>query len=354
LYELLTLQAAFDEKDRARLIQRITQDEPERPRQIDPGIPRDLEVVVLKSIAKEPSQRYGTAKDLSEDLGRFLGGQPVLARPASSWERALKWAKRRPAAAGLIGVSFFAMVVFLGGMFWYNARVRSKQLEAEANLQRACGVVNDLFTWLGEEGLASIPAMESVRRGVLEKALRFYEQLLEERREDPRVRFEAARALGRMGEVYSLLRQPGEARNAYGRAIGLLDDLVAQFPHQAGYPEERTAARNRLALLEAGLKDPLQPESLLRFKIPAEGAMPQDLAAIDLDGDGDLDLVTGNQGSNNVAILINQGRRQFAPGDSYPIGGVPWKLAVGDLETTRTIRAETGPSRRSSYRYRRT
>jgi RHS repeat-associated protein len=72
LYELLTLRPAFDERDRARLIERVTHGEPPRPRQVDGRIPRDLETVVLKALAQEPAERYPTAEALADDLRRFL------------------------------------------------------------------------------------------------------------------------------------------------------------------------------------------------------------------------------------------------------------------------------------------
>ena len=67
---------------------------------IDPAIPRDLETIVLKAMAKDPAARYATAGALAEDLGRFLDERPILARPPSPFDRAGKWARRhRPAVA---------------------------------------------------------------------------------------------------------------------------------------------------------------------------------------------------------------------------------------------------------------
>jgi serine/threonine protein kinase len=83
LYELMTLQAAYDETDHGRLIRQITHSEPVAPRKLDRRVPRDLETVVLKAIAKEPGRRYQTAEALAEDLHRFLADRPVLARRTS-------------------------------------------------------------------------------------------------------------------------------------------------------------------------------------------------------------------------------------------------------------------------------
>ena len=78
LYEVLTLRPAFGSPDRLALITQIQTDEPSRPRAVDPRIPRDLETIVLKAIAKEPGQRYQTTGEMADDLKRFLADEPIL------------------------------------------------------------------------------------------------------------------------------------------------------------------------------------------------------------------------------------------------------------------------------------
>src|SRR5262249_9592636 len=72
LYELLTLRPAFAEKDRNRLVKQVLHDEPTRPRKLNRGVPRDLETVVLKAIARDPAHRYQTPALMADDLKRFL------------------------------------------------------------------------------------------------------------------------------------------------------------------------------------------------------------------------------------------------------------------------------------------
>ena len=115
LYELLTLRPAFDSPDRLKLIEQIKAEDPPRPRALDPRIPRDLETIVLKAIAKDPKGRYPSADALGEDLRRFLADEPIRARRVGPLERAWIWAKRRPAAAALLLVSVVAALASLGG-----------------------------------------------------------------------------------------------------------------------------------------------------------------------------------------------------------------------------------------------
>jgi eukaryotic-like serine/threonine-protein kinase len=104
IYELLTLCPAYESSDRLRLIERIKNEEPARPRSIDRRIARDLETIVLKAIEKGPEKRYQTADTLAEDLRRFLADEPIKARQISTSERYWRWAKRNPVVAVLSGV----------------------------------------------------------------------------------------------------------------------------------------------------------------------------------------------------------------------------------------------------------
>ncbi len=107
LYELLTLRPVFPGKDRQELLRQIAQDEPVSPRRIDGAIPRDLETIVMKAMAKEPERRYASARELAEDLSCFLDDQPIRARPPSAWERIAKSAHRHRAvlmAAASVGL----------------------------------------------------------------------------------------------------------------------------------------------------------------------------------------------------------------------------------------------------------
>src|SRR5262249_23627074 len=197
-------------------------EEPVPLRQVDRQIPRDLETIVLKAMARELSRRYATAAALAEDLKRFLADQPIQARRTRIWERALKWAKRRPAVAALLGVSGLAVVSLLAGGVWHQVQLgaalrtaEDRRLEAEraenraeANFLKARAAVDEMLSEVGAEWLARMPFMEPVRRQLLERALHFYEGFLQEKSTEPAVRYETGRAHERVGAIYRLLGQP--------------------------------------------------------------------------------------------------------------------------------------------------
>jgi WD40 repeat protein/serine/threonine protein kinase len=139
VYELLTLRPAFDASTRAKLIEQVIHDLPQSPRKCDPRVPRDLETIVMKAIAKEPAQRYATADALAGDLENFLADKPILARRSGPVERAWRWCRRNPAAAGFLAASAVASLALVGVVIGLidNARVRSSQRRAVASESRA-------------------------------------------------------------------------------------------------------------------------------------------------------------------------------------------------------------------------
>src|SRR5262249_53550123 len=118
LFELLAFRPAFQEPDRNRLIKLVMHDEPVRPRKLNKGVPRDLETVVLKAIARDPAHRYQTPRALAEDLQRFIEDRPIRARRTSTRERFWRWCRRNPAVASLIALLSVVLSVGLGGVTW--------------------------------------------------------------------------------------------------------------------------------------------------------------------------------------------------------------------------------------------
>src|SRR5262249_38941111 len=111
------LQPAFKESDRGHLIKEITACEPSRIRKLDRQVPHDLETIVSKAIAKEPDRRYQRAEALAEDLRRFLGDRPILARRTSRRERRGGWGRRNPLIASFaLALAAMALLVVIGSV----------------------------------------------------------------------------------------------------------------------------------------------------------------------------------------------------------------------------------------------
>lgn len=140
LYELATLQPAFSEIEHSRLIQKVIESPPPRPRSINPGIPRKLETIILKAIAKERKDRYQSARQLADDLGRFLSGSPLYAKRATPIAGLLRWCDRNAATVRLASIVVILLLIIpaiasINYIHSTNARAAS-QTELE-DVQRA-------------------------------------------------------------------------------------------------------------------------------------------------------------------------------------------------------------------------
>jgi WD40 repeat protein/tetratricopeptide (TPR) repeat protein len=118
LYELLTGRPPFQAAAELEMLAQVLHEEPVPPARLRPGLPRDLEVICLTCLCKEPGGRYDSALALAEELERFLAGEPIRARPSGAGERLVKWVRRRPAAAALVAVSVLGVLSVTAAGVW--------------------------------------------------------------------------------------------------------------------------------------------------------------------------------------------------------------------------------------------
>ncbi len=118
----------------------IREKEVPSPRLLDPRIPRDLETIYLKCLQKEPARRYATAKELADELGRFLEGKLILARPISMGARTWRWCRRNPAIAGLSATLLLALLGGTVASTLFALGQSRARAEAEQRLRLATAV----------------------------------------------------------------------------------------------------------------------------------------------------------------------------------------------------------------------
>ncbi|MEJ7640252.1 MAG: serine/threonine-protein kinase, partial [Singulisphaera sp.] len=111
LYAMLTGRPPHQAASPVETLRLVIEVEPVPPRQVNPTIPRDLETICLKCLQKEPAGRYANAKELAEDLLRFLADEPILARSVGNMERLLRWCRRNPALAGLMATAVALLIL---------------------------------------------------------------------------------------------------------------------------------------------------------------------------------------------------------------------------------------------------
>jgi WD40 repeat protein/serine/threonine protein kinase len=137
LYELLTLEPVFTGSDRRELLRQIAFEEPRRPRQLNRAIPVELETIVRKALEKNPAERYATAKDMADDLERFLEDQPIRARPPSLLLRLRKWARRhRPVVASALAATLTVLAIAIAALAISLANISAALKDKSDALER--------------------------------------------------------------------------------------------------------------------------------------------------------------------------------------------------------------------------
>jgi serine/threonine-protein kinase len=250
LYEILTDQAPFSGGDTAAVLRKVIHEPPAAPRSLDASIPKALEAVCLKALAKRPEDRYGSARDLADEIRHVLADEPVKAYREPPLLRLARWGRRhKPLVAGaavllvasVVGLS--AGTILLGRA---NARVDQERRQAEANFRKAREAVDEYFTKVSESKLLNVPGLQPLRKDLLESARKYYQTFLKERGDDPSVRADAAEAWYRVGFVVQDVGSKKEAAGAFVRAAEMYEALTRAHPQVARYPYKHAMSLNDL------------------------------------------------------------------------------------------------------------
>jgi serine/threonine-protein kinase len=242
LYTLLCGRPPFKGGTVLQTLEQVKRCEPEAPSAGNLQIDRDLENICLKCLEKEPGRRYASAQSLAEDLERWLNGMPTEARPVGRPARFLRWCQRNRLVATLMatvaGVVIFA-VVGLGVstlLIWRAKQLTELEKEqtkaalarAEAQTRWARRAVNEMYTEVAEKWLADEPQMTEMQRHFLLQAMKFYNELTQERSTDPEVRAETGSAYRRLGVIQSALLETDKADQPLRASVAVFEQLFAE------------------------------------------------------------------------------------------------------------------------------
>jgi serine/threonine protein kinase/tetratricopeptide (TPR) repeat protein len=263
LYELLTGTTPFD-KDRLKtagydeMRRIIREEEPPKPstrmstlgqagttfstqRKSDPKrlsqlFRGELDWIVMKALEKDRNRRYESAHSLAMDIERYLHDEPVHACPPSTWYRFRKMARRYRAALTTASLLLLVLLAGVGISAWEAIRARAKGEEAEANFRKACQAVDDQFTLISQSKLFEAPGFQDLRKELLESALKYYQEFLQQRPDDPELQVQVAAAYLRLYEMYPMMHGfvNEDAMQALTRGIEIVEKLLHEY---SGDPE---------------------------------------------------------------------------------------------------------------------
>jgi len=220
---------------------RVVRGEIAPPRSRNPRIPRALEAVCLKALARRPEDRYPSARVLADDVERWLADEPVSARRDPLWTRFWRWVrKHRTLTAAAVSMLVIGLAAALYG--YQRERAFAHDLRAAdertfRRLQEAIQANEDYISDVGRDLLLKELRFADLREKLLERPMRYYERLAGELAgsSTPREQVLLARARGRLGSIYYSLGRPAEARQQYDGAIAMWTALVTAQPNVSEY-----------------------------------------------------------------------------------------------------------------------
>jgi serine/threonine protein kinase/tetratricopeptide (TPR) repeat protein len=250
LYELITLQPAIAGEAAADLLRAIDQQEPPRLRGISPDIPKDLETVVRKGMAKFREERYATARQFADDLRHVLAGEPTVAKPPTLQERAGKWMRGHKR---LVGTAACVCLLAGAGGALSTLLIARESVKADRNYQRAeenFRAARDVVDHFGSrlaERLADIPGASHVRHELLTETIQYYRDFIDQAQGDPGLRADLALTYSKIATLLDERGSANEAIDAFDTASSMYTRLVADEPGVREHRRHLALCWNNLA-----------------------------------------------------------------------------------------------------------
>jgi serine/threonine-protein kinase len=234
LYEILTGQPPFSGDDSLQVLARVVGEPPVPPRTLLPTVPRALEAVSLKALAKHPEERYASARELAQEVQQWLADEPVQAYPEPWTVRARRWLGRHRTLAASTAAALLAATLILaaatGLLKAANEREQRSRARAEDNYKLARDAVDRYFTKLSDSPQLRAHGLEKLRRDLLQDARTFYERFLAEQGDAPELQAERAKAYGRLAKITAEIGTTAEALEFSRKAQELFEQLIRDHP----------------------------------------------------------------------------------------------------------------------------
>jgi tetratricopeptide (TPR) repeat protein/ribosomal protein S27E len=236
LYELLTGERPFHGTTQM-VIQQVLSDDPKNPRSLNSGIPHDLETICLKAIDKVPDRRYQSARELADDLRRWLRNEPVQARRIGALGRAYRWVRRNPSLASMSAVAGLLLILVAAGAtaatIWVAA-ARRQTHEAHAaldgSMREAHRAFEQYYLAVSDNPLLDAPSIQPLLREILQAAINDCQQFLTQYGDEPQLAPEVAATYIRLAQLQLASGASDAAVASTEHGVERLEQLLAGHP----------------------------------------------------------------------------------------------------------------------------
>jgi serine/threonine protein kinase len=236
LYELLTGEVPFRGTVRATLLQ-LVHEEPVPPRRYDESIPKDLETICLRAMAKDRSSRFQTAQDLIDELERWLDGRPIVSRATGRIERAWRWCRRNPMVSSLSALVLLLLITLSVVMAWSSMRLlassqesRNHALAAQRQSSALLETLGRLVFELQEKFDGDQLDINELQKESLQIALDGLREVRNTTSSTASPNLHSAEALRRLGDLLRRLDDDQEALACLNQSEAILRDLLKREP----------------------------------------------------------------------------------------------------------------------------
>lgn len=261
LYELLTLQPAFDGLTRQELLRAVETQQPESPRTLNASIPTDLETIVLKAIEKDRDDRYRSAAELAEDLQHFLEGRPTNAKRPGTIDHLSRWISKHQLT---VAATTVLLVIALVGVSAVAAMLHSKNQVIEAQKTQIADEAATAALFLREsqravdnfgakvdQRLEHLPGSSQLRKELLGELEKYYSAFLQQAGDDQALAVDLATTRFRLAAVYQRMGDFDSATDGYQQALAGFEELLRQSPDDLDRLADVAICHNNLGQVAA-------------------------------------------------------------------------------------------------------
>jgi serine/threonine-protein kinase len=315
LYCLLTGRAPFQGARVEEVLERVRRGDFPPPRAVRSAVPKALEAVCLKAMSMKPGDRYGSALELAADLDRWLADEPVSAWREPLATRLARWGRRHKTlvttAAALLITAVVALAIGTALIMREQRKTAGERDRGDANLKKAREAVYLYLVKVSENRLLNEPGFKPLRRELMESAREYYQQIADERAEDPAALADLGMAYGGLAQITADVEGPAKAVELNGKAQDILRRLAAAHPGEPRHGEVLAKSDFVQGVIEQKLGRPAEAEAAYKRALAAREALARQRPA---DADLAADLAATH---NALGVLYYAAGRMRDAGDAF-------------------------------------